>query len=80
MYHYEEKKFTELLKKKAIVESDKLLVIMHDPIRRESSMEPKKEGNEEERSLLSTRSPARLRSHPSRARQPPKWLLDYDQN
>ncbi|KAF2885913.1 hypothetical protein ILUMI_20260, partial [Ignelater luminosus] len=32
MYDYEEKKFTELLKKKAIVESDKkkLLVIMHD--------------------------------------------------
>ncbi|KAF2903689.1 hypothetical protein ILUMI_02484 [Ignelater luminosus] len=54
--------------------------VEHDPIRRESSMEPKEEGNEEERSVLSARSPARLQSHPSRTRQPPKWLLDYDQN
>ncbi|KAF2902565.1 hypothetical protein ILUMI_03622 [Ignelater luminosus] len=54
--------------------------VEHDSIRRESSMEPKEEGNEEERSLLSARSLARLRSHPSRTRQPPKWLLDYDQH
>ncbi|KAF2891126.1 hypothetical protein ILUMI_15047, partial [Ignelater luminosus] len=38
--------------------------VEHDPMRRESSMEPKEEGNEPERSFLSTRSPVRLRSHP----------------
>ncbi|KAF2891726.1 hypothetical protein ILUMI_14447 [Ignelater luminosus] len=58
----------------------KMSQVEHDSIRRESSVEPKEEGNEEERSLLSARSPARLRSHPSRTRQPPNWLLDYDKN
>ncbi|KAF2890032.1 hypothetical protein ILUMI_16141 [Ignelater luminosus] len=55
--------------------------VKHGPIRRESSIFlSKEEGNKEERSLLSTRSPVRSRSHLSRTRQSPKWLLDYDQN
>ncbi|KAF2885855.1 hypothetical protein ILUMI_20317 [Ignelater luminosus] len=55
--------------------------VEHGPIRRESSIFlSKEEGNKEERSLLSTRSPVRSRSHLSRTQQSSKWLLDYDQN
>ncbi|KAF2878822.1 hypothetical protein ILUMI_27346 [Ignelater luminosus] len=46
------------------------LQVKHGPIRRESSMEPKKEGNEKEKILLSTRSPVRSGSHLSITRQP----------